>query len=50
MTGRLGQKVEGGGKRRIFVIGNWVNQKLLSPIHDWLGKVLRTIRMEGTFD
>lgn len=35
-TGRLGQSIEGGGKRRIFAIGNYVNQRLLKPVHDWL--------------
>lgn len=49
MTGVLGQKVEGGGKRRIFAIGNWVNQRLLSPVHDWLASALRLIPMDGTF-
>lgn len=26
-TGHLGQVIEGGGKRRIFAIGNWINQR-----------------------
>ena len=47
--GRLGQSVEGGGKRRIFAIGNYVNQRLLKPVHDWLMSVLRLIPMDGTF-
>ena len=42
--------MEGGGKRRIFAIGNYVNQRLLKPIHDWLGKVLRRIPQDGTYD
>lgn len=50
ITGKLGQKIEGGGKRRIFAIGNWVNQRLLSPVHDWLANVLKKIPMDGTFD
>lgn len=50
ITGKLGQKVEGGGKRRIFAIGNWVNQRLLSPVHDWLASVLRRLKTDGTFD
>ena len=31
VTGRLGQSVEGGGKRKIFVIGHYINQRLLRP-------------------
>lgn len=54
MTGKLGQKVEGRGQRRIFAIGNWignwVNQRLLSPVHDWLASVLRRLKADGTFD
>ncbi|XP_075515538.1 uncharacterized protein LOC142550184 [Primulina tabacum] len=50
MTGKLAQKVEGGGKRRVFAIGNWVNQRLLTPVHMWLAKVLQSIPMDGTFD
>ncbi|KAG6467716.1 hypothetical protein ZIOFF_074354 (mitochondrion) [Zingiber officinale] len=49
VCGRLGQSIEGGGKRRIFAIGNWVNQRLLKPVHDWLMSVLRHIPMDGTF-
>lgn len=37
-------------KRRVFAIGNWVNQRLLSPIHDWAAGVLRCLRTDGTFD
>lgn len=47
--GRLGQSVEGGGKRRIFAIGNFINQRLLRPIHDWLMAVLRRLPCDGTF-
>ena len=28
------------GKRRIFAIGNYVNQRLLRPCHEWLMSVL----------
>jgi hypothetical protein len=48
ITGRLGQLIEGGGKRRIFAIGNYVNQRLLHPIHQWLNEVLQMIPMDGT--
>ncbi|KAL5129452.1 putative mitochondrial protein (mitochondrion) [Glycine soja] len=34
--GRLAQSTDSGaGKRRIFAIGNYVNQRLLKPLHDW---------------
>jgi len=45
-VGRLEQSIEGGGKRRIFAIGNWVTQRLLAPLHKWLMSVLRTIPMD----
>lgn len=50
ICGRLGQSVEGGGKRRIFAIGNYVNQRLLKPVHDWLMGVLGTLETDGTFN
>nr|UJQ92583.1 MAG: putative RNA-dependent RNA polymerase [Mitoviridae sp.] len=49
ICGRLGQSVEGGGKRRIFAIGNYINQRLLKPVHDWLMEVLRRLSTDGTF-
>lgn len=48
-TGRLGQVVEGGGKRWIFAIGNYVRQRLLKPFHDWLMKSLAKQPSDGTF-
>jgi len=34
--GRLSHSVEAGaGKRRVFAIGNYVNQRLLRPLHNW---------------
>lgn len=39
----VGQSLEGGAKRRILAIGNYINQRLLSPIHDWLMRVLARI-------
>lgn len=39
LFGRLGQVCDGGGKRRIFSIGNYINQRLLAPVHDFLAKV-----------
>lgn len=29
---------------------NVVNRRLLSPVHEWLGAVLRTIPMDGTYE
>lgn len=50
ICGRLGQSIEGGGKRRIFAIGNYVNQRLLKPVHDWLMEVLSRLSTDGTFN
>lgn len=50
ITGRLGQVLEGGGKRRIFAIGNYINQRLLKPVHTWLATVLRRLPCDGTFN
>jgi len=48
--GRLGRSIEGGGKRRIFAICNYVKQILLSPVHDWAFEVLSRIQSDGTFN
>ncbi|RWC22070.1 MAG: hypothetical protein E5W81_01645 [Mesorhizobium sp.] len=48
--GRLGQSIEGGGKRRIFAIGNWVIPRVLHPLHKWCMTVLSTLPMDGTFN
>jgi len=50
VTGRLGQTLEGGAKRRIFAIGNFINQRLLKPFHDWLMAVLSHLPTDGTFN
>ncbi|KAG8044309.1 hypothetical protein GUJ93_ZPchr0138g35 [Zizania palustris] len=47
--GRLGQATEGRAKRRIFAIGNYVNQRLLKPVMNWLMEVLRRLPPDGTF-
>ncbi|KAI5676346.1 hypothetical protein M9H77_07296 [Catharanthus roseus] len=49
-SGRLSCSCTGDGKRRVFAIGNYVNQQLLAPIHDWVASVLRLIPLDGTFD
>ncbi|GKV53028.1 hypothetical protein SLEP1_g59577 [Rubroshorea leprosula] len=49
-TGRLANVVEGGGKRRVFAIGNWCNQRLLQPVHVWLSKILKSLETDGTFN
>lgn len=43
----MAASIEGGGKRRIFAICNYVRQNLLRP--DWSMRVLRSIRCDGTF-
>lgn len=50
IPGRLGASLEGGGKRRIFAIGNYVNQRLLHPFHVWVAEVLRRLPQDGTFN
>lgn len=42
-AGKLGCSLEGAGKRRVFAIGNYVNQRLLWPVHQWVAEVLRFI-------
>ncbi|ERM93379.1 hypothetical protein AMTR_s05705p00005250, partial [Amborella trichopoda] len=48
--GRLAFTVEGGGKLRMFAIGNYVRQRLIKPLHDWAMKVLASIPNDGTYD
>lgn len=48
--GRLAALVEGGGKRRIIAIGNYMKQRLLRPYHDWMMSVLSRIPNDGTYD
>nr|WMB96858.1 hypothetical protein [Solanum melongena]WMB97143.1 hypothetical protein [Solanum aethiopicum] len=50
VTGRLAQVIEGGGKRRIFAICNYVKQRFLFPVHCWAMKVLSHLPCDGTFD
>lgn len=50
LTGRLGFTLSGNGKRRLFAIGNYVNQRLLHPVHRWLARFLRDIPKAATFD
>lgn len=49
-AGLLSCVCEGDGKRRLFAIGNYINQRLLAPFHEWLACVLRSIPQDGTFD
>lgn len=49
--GRLAFSTDAGdGKRRIFAIGNYVHQRLLRPLHDFLMRVLACLPTDGTFD
>lgn len=50
LTGRLCQTCSGDGKRRVFAVGNYINQRLLAPLHQWLASVLKRIPMDGTFN
>lgn len=50
IPGLLACAYPGAGKRRIFAIGNSINQGLLKPIHDWAMSVLKRIPMDGTFN
>lgn len=49
-SGRLSDALSGAGKRRIFAITNYIKQRTLQPIHDWLMSVLQSIPMDGTFN
>lgn len=40
VTGRLGQTIQQGTKRRLFSMGNYINQRLLHPLHQWCASVL----------
>ena len=48
--GKLGMVIEGGGKRRIFAIGNHIKQRLCYPYHVWLMQILKRISSDGTFN
>lgn len=50
IMGRLAQTLEGGGKRRIVAIGNYVRQRLLHPFHVWLITLLKVLPMDGTLN
>lgn len=49
-SGRISQVIEGGGKRRLFAICNYVQQRLLFPVHKWAMSVLSRIPTDGTFN
>lgn len=48
VAGRLGQTIEQGTKRGLFAIGNYVNQRLLKPVHDLL--MASYCATDGTFN
>lgn len=48
--GRLASAIVGGGKRRLFIIGNYVKQRILKPYHDWVMTVLRCLPNDGTYN
>ncbi|KAL4308078.1 hypothetical protein GQ457_01G035890 [Hibiscus cannabinus] len=46
--GRLTNSVEpGAGRRRVFAVGNYVNQRLLQPLHNWLMPFMHQFFLEG---
>lgn len=47
---RVAAAPAGAGKLRLFVIGNYVKQRLLKPYHDWAMNVLRRLKCDGTYD
>ncbi|CAA0837956.1 Uncharacterized mitochondrial protein AtMg01410, partial [Striga hermonthica] len=47
--GRLSCSFPGAGKRRIFAICNYVNQRLLYPLHQWFMKALSMLPTDGTY-
>lgn len=49
-SGRLASVVVGGGKRRLFIIGNYVKQCLLKPYHDWAMRILRRLPNDDTYN
>lgn len=49
--GRLGQSVEGGGKKEAYLRYWQLGQpKAVKPFHDWLMDVLRSLPTDGTFN
>lgn len=47
---RVASVAAGAGKRRLFIIGNYVKQRLLRPYHDWSMSILRRLVNDGTYD
>jgi hypothetical protein len=48
--GRLHTLEEAAGKVRVIAITDWWTQCLLKPLHDFLFRILLTIRQDGTHD
>lgn len=47
---RVAATPAGAGKLRLFIIGNYVKQRLLKPYHDWAMSVLRRLDGDGTYN
>jgi len=47
---RLGFSPEGGGKTRIFAIGDYWSQMALRPIHDTFMSILKNLETDGTYN
>ncbi|KAI5664245.1 hypothetical protein M9H77_23568 [Catharanthus roseus] len=50
IPGQLSCVFPGAGKGRMFAIGNYINQRLLRPFHEWAMLVLKRIPMDRTFN
>ncbi|KAI5669096.1 hypothetical protein M9H77_18949 [Catharanthus roseus] len=50
IPGRLSCAFPGIGKRRMSAIGNYINKRLLRPLHEWAMSVLKRIPIDGTFN
>jgi hypothetical protein len=49
VTGRIALIPEGGAKTRTIAIGDYWSQRVLTPIHDKVMELLRTLETDGTW-
>jgi hypothetical protein len=50
LTGKIELLPEPAGKVRAIAIADYWTQRLMSPVHDWMMSVLKTLPTDGTFD
>jgi len=48
--GKLGRKLEGSGKVRVFAMTNPILQTMVRPVHDWSMQLLSMLPTDGTYD